>query len=189
VDGVLRRLEGCPTINVDGELLPLDVRGRAFVPEAVRALKFIVHRTGAGIVLSSEWRRNPTLREEVTTTIRAMGLPPMRGSTAVLQAREDILVGTPANPDREATLRLRWAERRAREISLWLREHPEVEQWVALDDLDLACADEGRLRLPETLRMAPGLVLCDPEVGLTLSRARVAVDSLLRGARLSELSV
>merc|ERR1712129_398465 len=129
-------------------------------PEAVRALKYIVHRTGAIIVLSSEWRRNALLREEVATSIRSVGMSPMNGSTIVLEPREDVRVGTAANPDKEATLRLGWIERRSREISAWLKDHPEVERWIALDDIDLARADD--IRLPDTCWMAPGLVKTNP---------------------------
>lgn len=178
IDGVLRKLENS-TIAIDGEVLPLNLRNRAFAPEAVRALRFIVHRTGATIVLSSEWRRSPTLREEVATALRAVGLPAVRGSTAVLEPREEVIVGPAAAPEREPTLLLRWAERRAREISLWLREHAAVERWVALDDLDLGRADE--VRLPDTLWMAPSVVLTSPDIGLTMSNGRKAVELLLSG--------
>lgn len=181
IDGVLRIMDGCPTISVDGELLPLDLRSRAFVPEAMRALRFLIHRTGAGIVISSEWRRDATLREEVATALRALGLP-VRGMTQVFTPRDDIVLGTLVAPDKEGTLILRWAERRAREITAWLLENPEVEQWVALDDLDLSRADDTtrQVRLADTLRMAPNLVLCDPEVGFTMSHARTAIEMLLR---------
>mmetsp|Transcript_55581 Transcript_55581/g.157697 ORF Transcript_55581/g.157697 Transcript_55581/m.157697 type:complete len:381 (+) Transcript_55581:1-1143(+) len=179
IDGVLRKLEG-HTIAINGEVLPLNMHGRAFAPEAVRALKFIVHRTGAGIVLSSEWRRNNTLREEVATALRAVGLPPMRGSTAVFEAREEVIVGKPTAPDREATTLLRWEERRAREITEWLLEHPGVERWVALDDIDLSRADE--VRLPDTRRMTRNLVRTTADEGLSMSNAREAVERLLKMA-------
>lgn len=182
IDGVLRRLEDRPIISLDGELLALSLRSRAFAPEAVKALRFIVHRTGASVVLSSEWRRHAALHEEVATALRAVGLPPLRGATVVLEPREELVVGPPAAADREATLRLRWAERRAREISSWLREHPEVGAWVALDDIDLGKADE--VRLPDTLWMSSALVLTSPDVGLTLSNARHAVELLLKGGEL-----
>merc|ERR1712194_326858 len=71
--------------------------------------------------------------------------------------------------------------RRAREITLWLREHREVRRWVALDDLDLGKADE--VKLPDTLWMAKGLVLTDREVGLTLSDARKAAELLTDGGK------
>lgn len=177
IDGVLRKLDGC-TIAIDGEVLPLSVRGRAFEPDAVRALKYIVHRTGAGVVLSSEWRRNSTLREEVATALRAVGLPTMWGATVVLEAREEVIVGSAAAPERDATLQLRWAERRSREITSWLREHKEVRRWVALDDIDLGRADE--VRLPDTAWMSRNLVRTVAEEGLTLSDARKAVERLLK---------
>lgn len=176
IDGVLRRIED---INVDGEVLPLNARSRAFAPDAMKALRLIVHRTGASVVLSSEWRRNHMLKEEVATAFRAVGLPPLRGVTPVVEAREEVLVGSPAIPDMPATMTLRWADRRAREITLWLREHLEVKRWVTLDDLDLGKADE--VKLPDTLWMAKGLVLTDREVGLTLSDARKAFELLTDG--------
>jgi len=176
IDGVLRRLDGDLTISIDGETLPLHLHNRAFAPEAVRALKSIVHRTGATIILSSEWRRNAALREEVGTALRAVGMPSIRGCTPVLVAREEVLVGTLAHPEKEATLVLRWAERRAREITMWLREHPDVDRWVALDDIDLAQADD--FRLPDTCWMGPGLVRTNPSVGLSMSNARKAVEVL-----------
>eukprot|EP00913_Durusdinium_trenchii_P020061 g18853.t1 len=79
----------------------------------------------------------------------------------------------------EATLRLRWAERRAREITAWLQEHREVRHWLALDDLDLNIADDASIRSAETLRMGSCLTLVDPEVGLTMSHARQSSEWLL----------
>ena len=40
----------------------------------------------------------------------------------------------------EGGMRNAFAERRVREIALWLKEHSDlnVENWVALDDVDLA---------------------------------------------------
>jgi len=183
IDGVLRRLEGRPVINLDGEVLPLHLISRKFEAEAMRALKWLVHKTGAGIVLSSEWRRDNTLREEAGATLRTQGLPPMRGLTPVFEPREEVAVGPKGSEEREkgaATMRLRWAERRAREISAYLRERPEVERWVALDDLDLSMADQPMFRLPETLWMAPGLALIDPETAFTMGDARKASEMLLK---------
>lgn len=178
VDGVLRRLEGRELISLDGEVVPMHLMSRTLLPEAMTALKLIVHQTGACVVLSSEWRRSPTLREELTAAFRAGGLPTLAGTTIVLEPREDIIVGIPSDPDKIATTRLRWAERRAREISSYLRERPEIERWVSLDDLDLSMADQQQIRLGDTLWMGPGLVLVDAEMGLTMSHARTAIEML-----------
>jgi len=183
IDGVLRRLEKSPVFAFNGEMLPLDLQNRALAPEAMRALRYIVHRTGAGIVLSSEWRRSSTLHEEAQTALRALGMPTFRGTTPLLRDREDVLVGNKLAPDKQATGRLRWAERRAREISEWLCENTEVKNWVALDDLDLSLADDASVRNSETFRTANRLVLTDPEVALTQSNARQACEMLLKGKR------
>ncbi|CAE8673782.1 unnamed protein product, partial [Polarella glacialis] len=163
IDGVLRK-DSCPTISVDGEMLRVDLGQRTLDAEALRSLRYIVHRTGAGIVLSSEWRRNSSLMEEVATTLRALGLPVMRGSTAILQPRQDLFAGSALIPDKEGTMRLRWAERRAREITQWLRENLEVRSYAMLDDLDLSMADEQSVRNPETFRMTRRFVKVDPDV-------------------------
>eukprot|EP00931_Biecheleriopsis_adriatica_P096901 TRINITY_DN70623_c0_g1_i1.p1 TRINITY_DN70623_c0_g1~~TRINITY_DN70623_c0_g1_i1.p1 ORF type:complete len:447 (-),score=78.00 TRINITY_DN70623_c0_g1_i1:70-1338(-) len=185
IDGVLRKLENRSSISIDGETLPLELAAcnRALAPEALRALKYIVHLTGACIVLSSEWRRSQTLLEEAQTTLRALGLPSFRGTTPVLQPREELIVGTMIDPDKEGTSRLRWAERRAREITEYVRENREVKRWVALDDLDLSMADEPSVRQEDTFQMALALVRVDPETGLTLSHARKAREILLEGKR------
>lgn len=178
IDGVLRKLESVPMITVNGGTLPLDLGNRALLPEALRALKYLIHLTGASLVVSSEWRRSSSLLEEAQTALRALGMR-VRGVTPVLRPREDLFVGTKLDPDKQATLRLRWAERRAREITAWLQEHREVRHWIALDDLDLTIADEAAIRSADTLKMGPFLVLVDPEVGLTMSHARQSSEWLL----------
>lgn len=181
VDGVLRKVEGQPVVNIDGELLPVmdcHAKGRALLPEALRALQSIVHRTGAQIVLSSEWRRQPALKEEVQVMLRNFGISKIYGETPVLQAREDVFAqGT----EGMGTLMLRWAERRAREISQWLSEHPEVIAWIALDDLDLGKADDFRKRF--TFKMTPNLILTDQELALTASDGRRAAENLQKQRR------
>ncbi|CAK9095851.1 unnamed protein product, partial [Durusdinium trenchii] len=87
IDGVLRKLESIPTITVNGGTLPLDLGNRALLPEALRALKYLVHITGAGIIISSEWRRSSSLLEEAQTALRALGMR-VRGVTPVLRPRE-----------------------------------------------------------------------------------------------------
>ncbi|CAE8613024.1 unnamed protein product [Polarella glacialis] len=187
IDGVLRK-DSCPTISVDGEMLRVDLGQRTLDAEALRSLRYIVHRTGAGIVLSSEWRRNSSLMEEVATTLRALGLPVMRGSTAILQPRQDLFAGSALIPDKEGTMRLRWAERRAREITQWLRENLEVRSYAMLDDLDLSMADEQSVRNPETFRMTRRFVKVDPDVALTLTDARRAIELLLNGPKASPVT-
>eukprot|EP00913_Durusdinium_trenchii_P017183 g16158.t1 len=58
IDGVLRKLESIPTITVNGGTLPLDLGNRALLPEALRALKYLVHITGAGAETQSQQHHN-----------------------------------------------------------------------------------------------------------------------------------
>jgi len=77
VDGVLRpaRAGGFDIVGAgtDGETARTDTSD--FFPSAVKALRHIVERTGAIIVLSSEWRRNEGLRSALTEILEKMSVP------------------------------------------------------------------------------------------------------------------
>merc|ERR1719313_2014935 len=71
-----------------------------------------------------------------------------------------------------------FAERRAREISEWLSRHEnEVREWVVIDDVNLAIADDQKK--PSTKAMGPRLVQTVPLFGLTMGNAKTAVRILL----------
>lgn len=168
VDGVLRpaRAGGFDILSVDGEKA---VRADTsdFFHTAMAALRHIIERTGAVIVLSSEWRRNEALRKAVDDVLEANRLRRSIACTTALLERE---VGT-------GDLVKSFAERRAREISQWLREHEsEVVGWVVLDDINLAVADEDRKA--STKCMGPKLVQTWPLCGLTMGNAKTAVRIL-----------
>merc|ERR1719201_2948374 len=70
-----------------------------------------------------------------------------------------------------------FADRRAREVTAWLREHEEgVKGWVVLDDINLSIADEDKKG--NTKGMAPKLVQTWPLCGLTMGNAKTAVRIL-----------
>lgn len=92
--------------------------------ECVARVNRICELTGAVILLSSSWRNY------VPTPAYPGPIPVLRecGLTA------DVIGGTPAIEDMNTIVErngTRWTEVRA-----WLDEHPEVTQWVALDDCD-----------------------------------------------------
>jgi hypothetical protein len=75
-------------------------------------LKMIIAATGAKIVLSSTWRLFPGARNDVKNALRTVGL-------------EFI--------DKTKELR-----DRASEVQEWLSRHPDVEQFVILDDEEIS---------------------------------------------------
>lgn len=172
VDGVLRPLTagGFRSMMVDGEWA-LRAETADFISGAMIALRHIVEQTGAITVLSSEWRRDQPMRDGVDNILREYELPPCSSWTPTDLERD---MGT-ENPFKAFT------ERRAREISTWLSKNVSVKQWVVIDDINMADADEGRK--PGTLLMAPRIVQTHRKIGITLENAKAAVK-LLNGEKL-----
>jgi len=177
IDGVLLPAGSMETIIVDG--VPLPVRERMsdsdFSAAALSNLRSIIQRTGASVVLSSEWRRSEAMRNSVGVVLRGNDLPQVRDWTEVLTVRPELQRSDPA---------ISWCERRAREITGWLKAHPEVTAWVALDDLDFNWADSHRVH--GTQLMKARSVKTDPKRCLTEEDAERAVQIILRPPRLTE---
>lgn len=172
VDGVLRPLTagGFRAMMVDGEWA-LRAETADFISSSLLALRHIIENTGAIIVLSSEWRRDQPMREGVDNILQEYEMRPCATWTPTDLQRD---MGT-ENPFKAFT------ERRAREISQWLSTNPQVRQWVVLDDINMAAADEDRK--PGTLLMAPRIVQTHRKVGLSLKQAEAAVR-ILKGEKL-----
>jgi len=167
IDGVVRPLMGCfqmSSIVMDGENVPIVEGSSEFLPSSLAALRTILEATGCIMVMSSEWRRHDSLRDGVNRNLRMNGLPMCVDNTP--QQERDMT----GNPLRS------FAIRRAREIGEWLRSHPEVKQWVALDDIDLGMADEERIFGQPFLTQR--LVLTDKVACLTARDAKKACDIL-----------
>jgi len=171
VDGVLRPLTagGFRAMMVDGEWA-LRAETADFISGSLLALRHIVENTGALIVLSSEWRRNQAMRDGVDNILAEYEMRPCATWTPTTLERD---MGT--DPFRAFT------ERRAREISQWLSGNSQVRQWVVLDDINMAMADEDRK--PGTLLMAPRIVQTHRKQGLTHDQAKAAVR-ILAGEKL-----
>ena len=88
-----------------------------FDPEAVAALNDIIQRTGAEIVISSDWKRETTL-SGMCEFYQKQGIKKMP------LAYTDWMPGAPT-----------YHEQRAGEINAWLEQHPGIAQWAAVDDL------------------------------------------------------
>lgn len=173
VDGVLRPLTagGFRQMMIDGEFA-LQADTSDFMASALLGLRHIIENTGAVCVLSSEWRRDEVMRKGVDDILREYEMPPCITWTPTDLPRD---MGTD-NPFQAFT------ERRAREISAWMNKNSAmVQQWVVLDDINMANADQDRR--PGTLRMTERIVQTHRKIGLTLENGHAAVR-LLRGEKL-----
>ena len=118
--------------------LELDARFDNFNKKAVTILNSIIEETGAEIVVSSDWKRWATC-EEMGEYYEAKGIikkpiaytPDLRDCTI----HGDNFIWSP-NWDLEQT--------RAVEIKQYLHDHPEVTNWVAIDDLNMGKGEDWR---------------------------------------------
>jgi len=109
---------------------PLDIRMDNFNAKAVKVLNSIIEETGCEIVISSDWKRWGTIEQMremyITRGIKApiAYTPDMKdfdmGGEHLLKSCND------------------YETIRVNEINEYLNNHPEVTDWVAVDDMDLS---------------------------------------------------
>jgi len=196
IDGVLRPLHSrqdafqhARTIAINGARVPLLGKTEAkagidFWPGAMRALRQIVAKTGARIVLSSDWRKSEELKDGVRAQFDEYRMPPLYDQTPDLDA---------AAPGVLKALHSSFREKRCKEIRKWLKAHPTIERWIAIDDVDLSMPDKEAHLAPENyvgifLDASYELVRCIPTSGLTMELARIAI-CLLNGVEVTEMMV
>jgi hypothetical protein len=111
--------------------LPLDVRFDNFDKKAVKILNEVLEETGAEIVVSSDWRFYATL-EELGDYYLSQGI--IKKPIATTDMFKDIF------PREWSALRFRadLELERSMEIQHWIDNHPEVTNWVAVDDLNMS---------------------------------------------------
>jgi hypothetical protein len=112
--------------------LPVDARFDDFNKKAIDILNEILEETGAEIVVSSDWKRWATV-EEMGEYYESQGIKkkPIAFTKYVGECtcyNEHTFVWSP-----------RWMleQERSLEIQQYLVDHPEVTQWVAVDDLNM----------------------------------------------------
>jgi len=105
--------------------IPASVRMDSFDIKAVKVLNSILEETDAEIVVSSDWKLHCTLDElkQMFSDYGVIKQPIAVTPNHVLKSMEEL----------EST--------RVAEINDWLSQHPEVEKWVAIDDLDLSALE------------------------------------------------
>jgi hypothetical protein len=109
---------------------PVEVRFDDFDKKSIKVLNEILEETGAEIVVSSDWRCHANLEELGEYFISQGILKKPIGVTKML--------GQCNQPENYPWLR-KWdvEQSRSLEILQYLFDHPEVSQWVAVDDLDM----------------------------------------------------
>lgn len=171
VDGVLLPAGSVEMIYIDGVMLPVRAAKEAdFSRVALSNLRSIVQQTGATIVVSSEWRRREEMRDNIRRTLMTQDLPGFQDSTPIFQPSAELI-------KQRLDQAIIWAERRAREIGSWLKQHKEVKAWVAIDDIDFSWADS--VKVPGTPLMKHRSVLTNPKHCITEKDADEAVRILL----------
>jgi hypothetical protein len=122
--------EHAPNV-INEKTRPVKVRLDNFDKKAVNVLNEILEKTGAEIVVSSDWRYHATL-EELGEYYESQGI--IKRPIAVTGMFKDLF------PKEWSAFRFR-AElelERSMEIGHWLEQHPEVTHWVAVDDLNMS---------------------------------------------------
>jgi hypothetical protein len=107
--------------------IPVYIKMDNFNDKAVKILNSILLETDAEIVVSSDWKLYCTLDE----------LKQMFTKYGVVKQPIDTTPNIPLKYDKSYYTVGELAEYRISEVNNWLKEHPEVTQWVAVDDLPL----------------------------------------------------
>lgn len=109
---------------------PVEVRFDDFDKKAIEVLNEILEGTGAEIVVSSDWRCHANL-EELGEYFLSQGI--LKKPVGVTK-----MLGQCNQPENYPWSR-KWdlEQSRSLEILQYLFDHPEVTQWVAIDDLNM----------------------------------------------------
>ena len=129
IDGVicLDRQWGSRFKNKDG----LDSAFDRFDDKAVKILNEIISKTDCEIIISSDWRFDSKL-ETLQELFRIRNVLKVPFDYTTLNGLDPSLF---KESDRQFQMELE--QTRALEICDYLKSHPEIIQWVAIDDLDL----------------------------------------------------
>jgi len=110
---------------------PMDTRMDSFDIKAVKVLNYIIEKTGCEIIVSSDWKRWGTL-EQMQEMYITRGIKPPIALTPDL--KECTVHGNNFVWSKEWDLE----QTRSIEIKQYLHDHPEITNWVAVDDLNMS---------------------------------------------------
>jgi hypothetical protein len=122
----------------------------------------IVNKTGASLVMHSGWRFwfNNNMQPIRKEAQKLMDL--------LLDSGLSIYAMTPDLTTEEIRKTKMFSKVKASEIFLWLKQNPNVEKWIVLDDIDLH-NDALAIRQVQT----------NPEIGLTEKDVDQAIEMIL----------
>jgi hypothetical protein len=140
----------------------------------MRALKYVVHETGARIVLSTEWRRHEPLFAAVNKALLEVGLPACREGTDCTPQFPPLAM----SQDQDALMKA-FAIRRVGEINEWLEGHKEVTHWTAFDDIDLRMCRDPPKRCENLVDV---FIHTNDQTGFTMANAHRAKEILMEKA-------
>lgn len=118
--------------------IPIEYRFDDFDKKAIKVLNQILEETRAEIVVSSDWKLHASV-EELSTHYQIQGIikKPI-DVTEKFHFTNWVEEGFLPDHDNFAWLRDESLEQQRHfEIKRWLRDHPEVTHWVAVDDLHM----------------------------------------------------
>lgn len=139
-------------LSMSPKEMPVEYRFDNFDEKAIKVLNEILKETGAEIVVSSDWRYHATL-EELGEYYLSQGI--IKAPISVTSVTSDI------NPELWKVLRHRADLELERSIEIldWLDKHPEVTNWVAVDDLNMSVKYlSDRFTHKDGLDEKPGLI-------------------------------
>lgn len=110
--------------------IPIEYRFDNFDPKAIKVLNQILEKTGAEIVVSSDWRTFATL-EELGEYYTSQGIikKPIGFTKLLGECEQPEDFPWYRSDEREQS--------RSLEILQYLKDHPEITHWVAVDDLHM----------------------------------------------------
>jgi hypothetical protein len=110
--------------------VPVEFRFDDFDKKAVKVLNEILTKTDVEIVISSDWRLSASL-EELSEYYMAQGI--IKKPIGFTKQRKEFKVSEEFPWSRQWDLE----QTRCLEIHQYLKDHPQVTHWVAVDDLDM----------------------------------------------------
>jgi len=125
-----QRKWGKRKMSMDVRSIPIEYRFGNFDKKSIEILNEILKETDAEIVISSDWRLFATL-EELGTYYEMQGI--IKKPIGFTKRLGDFDIPEGFVWSRQWDLE----QTRSFEIHQYLKEHPEITHWVAVDDLDM----------------------------------------------------